>query len=94
MIEAEFLEAFDAAFGETERRAVVGVVDPETAVLRVELVGELLQPFLGFAEYLGGAGDGEHVARRGHGQAASSAATASRAWRQFHGRSSCRREAG
>jgi len=57
LIEAELLEAFDAAFGEPERRAVVGVVDPEAAVLGFELIGKLEQPFLVLAEQFGGVGD-------------------------------------
>jgi hypothetical protein len=39
LIEAELLEALDAAFGEPERGAVGGVVDPEAAVLGFELAG-------------------------------------------------------
>jgi hypothetical protein len=39
LIEAELLEALDAAFGEPERGAVGGVVDPETAVLGFKLAG-------------------------------------------------------
>src|SRR3954468_12802058 len=94
LIEAKLLEAFDAAFGKTERIAVFGPVDPEKAVLRVELLGELVQPLLILTEHLGDAGDGEHAARRGDGQAASAAVTVSWALRQFQGSSSCSREAG
>ena len=80
--------------GEPERGAVVGVVDPEAAVFGFELVGKLFQPLLGLAKQFGGIGDGSDKARGGHGQAASAAAVSSRALRQFHGSSSCSRDAG
>jgi hypothetical protein len=54
-----------------EGGALVCVVDPEAAVLGFELVGHLVEEIHALAEHLGGAGDGEHGARRGHGQAAS-----------------------
>ncbi len=71
----------------------VGVADPEAAVLGLELIGDLVEEVDGLAEHLGGVGDGEDDAWRGHGQAASAAGLAWAAF-QFQGSSSCRREAG
>jgi hypothetical protein len=59
LIEAEFLEAFDAACGKAERGAVVGVADSKAATLGLELLGEFKQPFFIFAEHLDDAGDGD-----------------------------------
>ena len=36
----EFLEAFDGTHGEAQRRAVLGVVDPEAAILGLSMLAE------------------------------------------------------
>jgi hypothetical protein len=70
-----FLEAFDGARREAERLAFIGVVDPEAAVLGLELVGDLVENVPGLAEHHGGAfaaaiGASEHPCPSAEGDAA------------------------
>jgi hypothetical protein len=67
----EFLEVFNAEFGEGEC-SVLGVVHhPQAAVFGIEMHRQVGKQFLVLTESLREAGDGEDVADRGHGQAAS-----------------------
>lgn len=88
----EFLQVLDAGSGEGhDGMVVVDIEDGEAAVLRLHIQRDLVEPILIFVEHPGDAADGKDVAWRRHGQAAR-ATGGDRT--QFHGNSSCRREAG
>ena len=88
----KFFQVFDALSGEGHDGIVlVEIQDGEAAVLRLHAQRDFVEPLLIFAQHPGDTADGEDVAGRRHAQAAR-AAGGDRT--QFHGNSSCRREAG
>jgi hypothetical protein len=88
----KFLQVLDACSGEGHDRIVVVAIEyGEAAVLWLHIRRNFVEPILIFVEHLGDAADGEDMAWRRHGQAAR-ATGGDRT--QFHGNSSCRREAG
>jgi len=64
------LQAFHSGGREGDGLAVISVVDPEAAVLRLHVRGDLPQQRLVLAEDFGGTADGDGVGWGRHGQAA------------------------
>lgn len=88
----KFFQVFDALSGEGhDGNVIVDIQDGKAAVLRLHAQRDFVEPLLIFAQHPGDAADGEDVAWRCHAQAAR-AAGGDRT--QFHGNSSCRRDAG